>query len=199
MDAGGEAVDGEVGDADETLSDAEMEGEAGLITASAKKRKINRKGLAILSNGTVSMRDLALAAQVPTKVRDEGTAELFKAKPTLSKAFTLFTLILHGKNLPVEKIRDETHRLVLLYSAAPYCLSKETLQTILEADSDERKAYMIGLAKNAQQVIRYILYGLTGNYMNEKVLTSRDVFPATDVKLHLGLTGVNAEKVFMEL
>ena len=58
---------------------------------------------------------------------------------------------------------------------------------------------MIGLAKNAQQVIRYILYGLTGNYMNEKVLTSRDVFPSTDVKLHLGLTGVNAEKVFMEL
>ena len=35
--------------------------------------------------------------------------------------------------------------------------------------------------------------------MNEKVLTSRDVFPATAVKLHLGLTGANAEKVFMEL
>ncbi len=106
---------------------------------------------------------------------------------------------MHGKNLPVENIRGKTHSLVLLYSAAPYCLSQETLDTILEADSNERKAYMIGLAKNAQQVIRYILYGLTGNYMNEKVLTSRDVFPATDVKLHRGLTGANAEKVFMEL
>ena len=107
MDAGGEALDGEDRDTDETHSDAEMEGEAGLITASSKKRKINRKGLAILSNGTVSMRDLALAAQVPTKVRDEGTDELFKAKPTLSKAFTLFTLIVHGKNLPVEKLETK--------------------------------------------------------------------------------------------
>jgi hypothetical protein len=194
VDTGGEA-----GDADETHSEQEIEGEAGLITASSKKRKINSKGLVVLGNGAVSMRDLDLASQVPTKVRDVGTAELFKAKPTLSKAFTLFTLVLHGKNLPIEKIRDETHRLILLYSAAPYCLSKETLQTILEADSDERKAYMIGLAKNAQQVIRYTLYGLAGNYMNEKVLTSRDVFPADDVKLHLGLTGANAQKVFMEL
>ena len=199
MDAGGEAGAGEYRDADETYSEADIEGETVVSPASAKKRKINSKGLVVLGNGTVSMRDLSLATQVPTKVRDEGTAELFKARPTLSKAFTLFTLILHGKNLPIEKIRDETHRLILLYSAAPYCMSKETLDTILEADCDERKAYMIGLAKNAQQVIRYTLYGLTGNYMNEKVLTSRDVFPANDVKLHLGLTGANAEKVFMEL
>jgi hypothetical protein len=35
--------------------------------------------------------------------------------------------------------------------------------------------------------------------MNEKVLTSRDVFPTEDVKLHLGLTGANAHKCFMEL
>jgi hypothetical protein len=116
----------------------------------------------------------------------------------LSKAFTLFTLILHGKNLPIENNRDETHRLILLYSAAPYCLSKETLDTILEADCDERKTYLVGLAKNAQQVIRYVLYGLTGNYLNEKVLTQRDVFPSDDIKLHLGLTGDNAQKCFME-
>jgi hypothetical protein len=44
-----------------------------------------------------------------------------------------------------------------------------------------------------------VLYGLAGNYMNEKVLTPRDVYPADDVKLHLGLTGDNARKCFMEL
>ena len=145
------------------------------------------------------MRDLDLASQVPAKIRDEEAAELFKAKLTLSKAFTLFTLIVHGKNLPIEKIRDETYRLTLLHSAAPYCLSKETLDTILGADRDERNAYLIALAKNAQQVIRYVIYGISGNYMNERVFTPRDVFPADDVKLHLGLTGDNARKCFMEL
>ncbi len=60
-------------------------------------------------------------------------------------------------------------------------------------------AYLIGLSKNAQQVIRYLLYGLAGNSMNKKVLTQRDVYPADDVKLHLGLTGNNARKYFMQL
>jgi hypothetical protein len=165
---------------------------------SSKKRKTNSKGLVVLGNGTVSMRDLALASRVPTKIKDEDTPKLFNASLTLSKAFTLFTLIVHGKNLPIEKIRDETPRLILLHSAAPLCLSNETLDTILTADRDEKNAYLIGLAKNAQQVIRYVLYGLTGNYMNEKVLTPRDVFPSDDIKLHLGLTGDNAQKCFME-
>jgi antitoxin component of RelBE/YafQ-DinJ toxin-antitoxin module len=145
------------------------------------------------------MRDLELASRVPTKIKDDGADKLFNASLTLSKAFTLFTLIIHGKNLPIEKVRDEPHRLILLRSAAPYCLSKETLDTILGADRDEMNAYLIGLSKNAQQVIRYQLYGLAGNYMNEKVFTPRDVYPADDVKLHLGLTGDNARKCFMEL
>ena len=169
-----------------------------MITASSKKRKTNNKGLVVLRNGTVSMRDLDLASRVPTKVRDEDAAELFKAKPTLSKAFTLLTLVVHGKNLPIKNVRDSIPRDILLYSASPYCISKDTLDIILGADSDERKAYLIGLAKNAQQVIKYTLGGLLGNYMNEKVLTSRDVFPTEDVKLHLGLTGANAQKCFME-
>jgi hypothetical protein len=145
------------------------------------------------------MRDLELASQVPTKIRDDDAAELFKAQLSFSKASTLFTLIIHGKNLPIEKVRDDLPRATLLYSAAPYCLSQETLAIILDADPDERKAYLIGMVKNAQQVVKYILPGLVGNYMNEKVLTSRDVFPTEDVKLHLGLTGANAHKCFMEL
>ena len=148
------------------------------------------------------MRDLDLASRVPTKIRDDDdAADLFKAKLSLSKASTFFTLVIHGMNLPImiEKVRDENVRLILLYSAAPYCLSEETLKAILEADSDERKAYLIGLVKNAQQVLKYIVPGMVGNHMNEKVLTSRDVFPVEDVKLHLGLTGANARKCFMEL
>ena len=109
------------------------------------------------------------------------------------------TFIVHGKNLPIEKIRDDNNRHVLLYSAAPYCVSKDTLDLVLEADRDERNAYLVGLAKNAQQVIRYQIYGLAGNYMNERVFTPRDVYPADEVKLHLGLTGDNARKCFMEL
>ena len=145
------------------------------------------------------MRDLDLASHVPTKTKDEDTPKLFNASLTLSKAFTLFTFIIHCKDLPIEKIRDETHRRILLHSAAPYCLSQETLDIVLGADRNETSAYLIGLAKNAQQVIRYVLYGLAGNYMNERVFTPRDVYPADDVKLHLGLTGDNTRKSFMDL
>ncbi len=90
----GGALDAEAaqaGDEDETHSDPDV-----MMTASSKKRKTNKKGLAILSNGVVSMRDLDLASQVPTKIRDEEAAELFKTKLTLSKAFTFFTFLLHG-------------------------------------------------------------------------------------------------------
>lgn len=153
----------------------------------------------ILGNGVVAMRDLDLASRVPTKTKDEDTSKLYNANLTLSKAFTLFTFIVHGKNLPIEKVRDESSRLTLLHSAAPYCLSKESLDIILGADRDEKNAYLIALAKNAQQVIRYVAYGLSGNYMNERVFTGRGIFPADDVKLHLGLTGDNARKCFMEL
>jgi hypothetical protein len=110
-----------------------------------------------------------VTSQVPTKIRDDDAAELFKAQLSLSKASTFFTLVIHGKNMRIEKVRDDIPRTVLLYSAALYCLSQGTLATILRADANERNAYLIGLEKNTQQVVKYILPGLVGNYMNEKV------------------------------
>jgi hypothetical protein len=53
------------------------------------------------------MRDLDLASRVPTKIKDDGTEKLFNARLTLSKVFTLYTLIIHGKILLIEKIRDK--------------------------------------------------------------------------------------------
>jgi hypothetical protein len=38
-----------------------------------------------------------------------------------------------------------------------------------------------------------------GNYMNEQVFTPRGVYPADDVKMHLGLTGPHAQMSFMNL
>jgi hypothetical protein len=101
--------------------------------------------------------------------------------------------------MPVEKARDESHRSILLNSAAPYSLSKETLETILGADHDELSAYELGLTKNAHQIFKYTLPGMVGNYMNERVFTPRDVYPAVDVKMHLGLTGNHTKMSFMNL
>ncbi len=79
--------------------------------------------------------------------------------------------------MPVEKQRGSVVRMILpLCSAGPYCLSKESMDTILEADTEELHAYMSELAKNAQQVIKYNLYGIAGNFLAEKVLTQHDVF-----------------------
>ncbi len=110
----------------------------------------------------------------------------------------MFTLVINGKNMPVEKQRDSQIRMILLRSAAPYCLSQENLDTILGLDPKECNAYLTGLAKNAQQTIKYTAYGLAGNFMADKVLTQHDVFPAEAVKSHLDLTGENTKKSFME-
>ena len=75
------------------------------------------------------------------------------------------------------------------------------MQTVFETDPDELSAYLIGLAKNAQQINRYALYGTVGNWIGEfeKVLTPRDVYPSDDIKVHLGLVGEHAKKSIMDL
>ena len=59
-------------------------------------RKRNRQGLVCLKNGVVAMRDLGLASRIPTKTRDEDAPKMFQAKLTLSKAFTMYTMMVHG-------------------------------------------------------------------------------------------------------
>jgi hypothetical protein len=145
------------------------------------------------------MRTLTLNTQVPTKGRDAAAPRLFSASLNVSKAITFFTFIHSGKHSIVEKHRDEAARMIVFRSAAPYCLNEETAALILDADPEERAAYLIGTAKIAQQFIRYSLYGQVINYFCDKVLTPRDVHPSNDVKLHLGLTGEYAEKSFMDL
>ncbi len=98
----------------------------------------------MLGNGAVAMQDQELASQVPTKFRDDDAAELFKAQLSLSKVSTFFTLVIHCKNKPIEKVWDDIPRVVLLYSAAQYSLGQGILATILRADAYERKAYLIG-------------------------------------------------------
>jgi hypothetical protein len=55
------------------------------------------------------------------------------------------------------------------------------------------------LAKNAQQINRYALYGTVGSWIGEKVLTPRDVYPSEDIKVHLGLVVEHAKKCIMDL
>jgi hypothetical protein len=105
----------------------------------------------------------------------------------------------YGPRMPVEKARDESHCRILLNSTPPYSLSKETLEMILAADRDELSAYELVLTKNAQQIFKYTLPGMLVNNMNERVFTQRDVYPADDVKMHLGLTGAHAQMSFMNL
>jgi hypothetical protein len=101
--------------------------------------------------------------------------------------------------LSVEKHRDEPARLILLQSAAKYSLNAASLKKIMDSETDERSAFIIGLAKNAQQVIRYSLYGQTINFICDTVLTPRDVHLSDEIKIHLGLTGENARKSFMDV
>jgi hypothetical protein len=82
-------------------------------------------------------------------------------------------MVIFGQHVPVEKHRDSKMLLSILYSAAPYSLNKENMEMILTADPAENAVYLNGLAKNAQQVIRYTLYGFVNNYMRERYCLSR--------------------------
>jgi hypothetical protein len=146
-----------------------------------KTRAVNAKGLEVLANRVVSMLSLDLTHQVPTKSRDAGTLKLFSISLTLSKAFALITFVHSGKHMPVEKHRDESAHLIILPSAAKYCLSPASLKQIMDSDPDEHSAYIIGLAKNAQLDIHYRLYGQTINFLCDKVLTPRVVHPSNEV------------------
>jgi hypothetical protein len=89
--------------------------------------------------------------------------------------------------------------MIVLRTVAPYCLSKETLDIILNAEPEKHNALLSGLARNGQQYLKYHLYGEVANSMADKVLTQHDVFPSDTVREHLGLTGDQASKSFMDM
>ena len=76
----------------DTQSDGESAG-ALQSPETMSTRKRNSKGLVCLRNSNVAMRDLDLASRIPTKTRDDDADKMFHTKLTLSKAFSLFTMM----------------------------------------------------------------------------------------------------------
>ena len=109
--------------------------------SAVKKRKINRHGLVTLTNGVVSMKGLVLSNAVPSKGRDDDAMTFFDAKLCWGQSYALFTLVMCGKEHPVEKARDLGTRMKVMYSAQPYSISEERLFEILEAKPEQRLAY----------------------------------------------------------
>jgi hypothetical protein len=105
---------------------------------------INSKGLAVLSNGVVSMRELELCAERPSKSRDPDASKLFDTSLTFSKAFQFFSLVRFGKNHPVEKARDEDARRLLLRCAAPFAMNEVHVQEFFDSPSEQISAFGIG-------------------------------------------------------
>ena len=163
--------------------------------------RVNRVGLAVRRNSSaVALKELSLSEQVPPKKCWVDAEPLFGARLTWGQAYTFFTLITAGKDVPVERTRDEEDRVYIMYSACPYSISPEQVSAIEEADQHESPAYLQGMARSAQQKIRYSLYGLVNNHFNERVFTGSGVQPANElVKMHLGLVGEHAGKSFMDM
>ena len=134
--------------------DHDDEDEASTSDSAVKKRRINRNGLVTLTNGVVSMRELVLSTAVPTKGRDDDARPLFEAKLSWGHSYALFTLVMCGKEHPVEKARDVGTRLKIMFSAAPYSISDACLSEIIEAEPEQRHAYLHGMAKGLRQLSR---------------------------------------------
>jgi len=167
-----------------------------------KKRNINRHGLVTLTNGVVSIKGLVLSNAVPSKGRADDAMTLFDTKLSWGQSYALFTLVMCGKEQPVEKARHLGTRLKIMYSAAPYSISDASLSEILEAEPEQRQAYLHGMSKAAQQKLRYALYGQPGqvsNLFNEKVFTKNGAQPSETVKIYLGLSGLVPERSLMDM
>ena len=82
-----------------------------------KKRKVNSHGLVTLTNGVVSMRELGLSIAVPSKCRDDDALTLFNATLSWGQAYALCTLVMCGKDHPVEKAKDMETLMKIMYSA----------------------------------------------------------------------------------
>jgi hypothetical protein len=180
--------------ADDDESDFDLES-----SPQSAPRQINNKGLNSLRIGTVSMRSLELSSDRPCKSRDPDARKLFNASLMLSKLFQFFSLVLNGKHLPVEKVRDEDAHMITLRSAAPFTMNDVHVKEFFEKPAEQVSAFVIGLSKNLLQSMRYGLYGMLMNYIREKVFTPRNIFAGDEVKLNLGLTGPNAGKSFLDM
>jgi hypothetical protein len=189
-----EPVEVETEDDDETKT-----ADSSPQSAGKSSKKINAKGLSVLRNGVVSMRDLELCADRPTKYRDPDACKLFDASMTFSKAFQFFSLVHFGKNHPVEKARDEDARLLLMRCAAKYAMNEVNQDEFFNNPPEQISAFGIGMARNLQQALRYALYGSTMNFLSEKVFTPRDLYASDAVKKHLGLTGPNDGKCILDM
>jgi hypothetical protein len=69
----------------------------------------------------------------------------------LSKAFSLYCFILHGKHWVVEKVRDEAGSMIALLSVAPYALCTHNVVKIFGFPPEQVSAFAMGLAKTMQQ------------------------------------------------
>ena len=92
--------------------------------------------------------------------------------------------------------------LVHLEAAAPYTISNDQVEAIGEAVPEARAAFLHGLAKAAQQKLRYVLYGIfqgiVGNHFNAPVFL-KNAIPVDRVRTHLGLKDLDPERCFMDL
>ncbi len=98
-----------------------------------------------------------------------------------------------------KKVRDEAGRMIALRSAAPYALCTHNVEKFFGFPPEQKSAFAMGLAKTMQQGLHYGIYGQAMNHLSDKVFTPREVQPSGDVKVHLGLTGPNAGKSFMDM
>jgi len=85
-----------------------------------------------------------------------------------------------------------------MLSAAPYAISDDQVEAIGEAAPEARAAFLHGLAKAAQQKLRYVLYGIVGNHFNAHVFL-KNAIPVDRVRTHLGLKDLDPERCFMDL
>ena len=82
-----------------------------------------------------------LTVQYGTKYRDpDNTRELMGKLQPLGKAFAIVAVCIYGPNLPSESFRHNDRKLIWR-SAAQYCMTEDTIDSILEQEKNDHVCF----------------------------------------------------------
>ena len=139
---------------DRAVSDKVTESEDDGAQEPIKKQKLDKHGLPVTKSGYTAIKDLDLVKHISSRRNYAGSLPLMQARLNLGQLFTLFTLVMFGKNIPLERNRDSGKRRMIWDSGVDYCLGPQEKAIFDASDRPMQDAYILSTTKCTQQKIR---------------------------------------------
>jgi len=122
---------------------------------STSKPRQDKNGLPMTKAGAVSMKmlDTELPKEISSRRHYPGSLPMLCTRLNVVQANTLFTFVMFGNNLPVEKNRDDAKRRRIWLSAQDYCLGLEQKDIFEAAEIHVQNAFLHNFSRSLRQIL----------------------------------------------